>query len=105
MTTKTISPRVCYGLLPSQLIDPTVKHLDVIIITEGESGYHLTDYTWCRKHAEQARDRKNSALGISPDEAEKMMCASMFQNRNRHTGETEPEKELRIAHAFGIKTE
>lgn len=74
-------PKVCYGLLPSQLLDPSVKKLDVIILKEGESGYYATDWKWDREFAERARDQKNAALGVSPAKADKMMSASMWTKK------------------------
>jgi hypothetical protein len=73
--------RFCYGLLPSQMADPTVTDVDVILIKEGASGYYPTSWKWKKEFAERARDAKNTALGLTPDEAEKMLIASMFQKK------------------------
>lgn len=76
------TPRICYALLPSQMADPTVKEVDVILIKEGESGYYPTDWKWKKEFAEPARDAKNAALGLTPDDAEKLLIASMFPHES-----------------------
>lgn len=74
----TKQPRLCYGLLPAEMADPSIKEVTPIVIKEGESGYHPTNWKWDKQYAEQARDAKNLALGISSEEAERMLIASMF---------------------------
>lgn len=78
-TVQTPAPeKFCYALLPSELADESLKNISVIIVKDGESGYYPTDWKWMRKNAEQCRDEKNAALGITPDEAEKMLLRSLF---------------------------
>lgn len=74
--------KYCYELLPDQMMDPSVTEVDVIIIKEGERGYYLTDWKWKKEFAEEARDAKNAQLGLTPEEANKMLIASMFLHEN-----------------------
>jgi|CZKV01.1.fsa_nt_gi hypothetical protein len=66
MKSNNSSPKFCYAFLPSQELDPTVAELD---------------WKWAREHAETVRDQKNAALGISREDAEKLLAASLFPNR------------------------
>lgn len=75
---KPKEPRIAYALLPSQLADPSIKQLDVIIVQEGENGYHPTDWKWNREHAIEAMNKKNKDLGLTPEEAEKIFVSSLF---------------------------
>jgi len=72
------APGICYALLPSQMMNPHLKDVDVIIIKEGEAGYYPTDWKWKKEFAEQSRDEKNARLGLTPLEAERLFMASMF---------------------------
>jgi hypothetical protein len=67
----------CYGLLPSEMADPSVTEVTPIIIKAGETGYYPTDWKWRKDNAEEVRDQKNARLGITPEEADRMMAASM----------------------------
>lgn len=78
LPTSAKEPRFCYALLPSELADKSIERVSVIIVKEGESGYYPTAWKWLRKNAEQCRDEKNAALGITPEEAEKMLLRSLF---------------------------
>jgi hypothetical protein len=73
-----IVPELCYGLLDSEMLDPTVKQVIPIIIKRAEKGYYLTDWKWSKEFAAEARDQKNAALGVTPELAEKMLVWSMF---------------------------
>jgi len=68
----------CYGLLDIEMMDPATLNVTPILITEGESGYRRTDWAWSKQYAEQVRDEKNARLGITPQEADRMMGCSMF---------------------------
>lgn len=49
------------------------------IATEGESGYHKTDYHWGKdlKLAEECAERKNKSMGIDKTEAIKIVLGTM----------------------------
>lgn len=53
------------------------------IAVEGESGYNLTDWTWGKDldQAEAIADEKNEALGLTKEEAMKIVLSTMRPRR------------------------
>ena len=76
---KATEPRRAYFIL-----EP-IKNKDgeyiPCIATEGEKGYHMTDWHWGTDldHAEDCCDDKNKLLGITKEEAMKIVLSSMRQ--------------------------
>lgn len=78
-TKKPTTPkRFAYALMPLEMADPTFTKISPIIVVEGERGYHRTDYSWTKVHAEAARDQLNTRLGLTKTEAELLFTRSMF---------------------------
>lgn len=49
------------------------------IAVEGERGYHRTDWTWGKdlKIAQECADKKNAMLGLSKEDALKIVFSTM----------------------------
>ncbi len=77
MSKEQLAEVFCYGLLPSEMADPSRKKVTPIIIEAGKYGYHLTDWEWTKEYAQSALDTINARLGITPDMADRLMLASM----------------------------
>lgn len=50
-----------------------------VVVCEGEKGFHLTDYRWGKKleMARLAATAKNSALGLTPEDVNRIIASSM----------------------------
>ena len=74
----TDSKRV-YFLMESQRDEN--GELIVCIAIEGESGYYKTDWRWGKDidWAEEVARKKNADMGISEEEANKIMLSTMFK--------------------------
>lgn len=77
------TPKRAYALLPSEMLDTSRTHVTPIIVTDGESGYNETDWSWIKEHAEEARDHANKKLGLTKEEADKLFVQSMFPKRRQ----------------------
>jgi hypothetical protein len=53
------------------------------ISVEGESGYFVTDWDWGtdRALAQQCADEKNARLGLTKQDAERIILSSMFAKK------------------------
>lgn len=78
MKTKTQLPDLCYGLLETEMRNPSLKTVTPIIIKRGEKGYYRTNWDWNKEHAIAALADCNAGLGVTPDVAKDMMGQSMF---------------------------
>ena len=71
--------RSVYFLMESQRDEN--GELIVCIAIEGESGYYKTDWRWGKDidWAEEVARKKNADMGISEEEANKIMLSTMFK--------------------------
>lgn len=69
--------RICYFVMESQQNEK--GELRALIAVEGERGYYKTDWFWGDDVdvAEEIARKKNEAMGISKDEAIKIVLSTM----------------------------
>ena len=72
-------PRKVYFLMESQRDEN--GDLIVCIAVENEAGYYKTDWRWGKDidWAEEVARKKNEAMGISAEEAHKVVLSTMFK--------------------------
>ena len=72
--------KICYTILESET--NLAWNFLACIVIEGETGYYKTNWDWGsdRDIADATAKARNSAMGISEEEARKMVLKSMFPN-------------------------
>ena len=72
-----VEGRVAYFVLES--VTNAQGEFIALIAREGEPGYYKTDWTWGKdlELAEKAAARKNELLGLSQEDAYKIVLSSM----------------------------